>query len=199
MRADADVVLLQEVTHGWLDVLDEAGFDGRYRYRVTVPLDNSRGMAVYSRLPLAGTLIVQPEFAPTISTWVLVGGTNVALVDVHAVGPSEGMAAHRASTDVIVELTRTRPRPRVVAGDFNATPYNKTMHEMYDLGLESAHRLRGRGLAVTWPNGKHLLPPMQLDDVLVDDALVVLDIRELRGSGSDHKPVLVDLAVMSSR
>jgi endonuclease/exonuclease/phosphatase (EEP) superfamily protein YafD len=38
---------------------------------------------------------------------------------------------------------------------------------------------------------------MQLDHVLVDDALVVLDIRELRGSGSDHKPVLVDLAVMS--
>ena len=196
MRADADVVLLQEVTHGWLDVLDEAGFDGRYRYRVTVPLDNSRGMAVYSRLPLAGTLIVQPEFAPTISTRVRLGGTNVTLVDVHAVGPPEGMAAHRASIDVIAELTRTRPRPRVVGGDFNATPYNKTMHQMYDLGLESAHRLRGRGLAVTWPNGKHLVPPMQLDHVLVDDALVVLDIRELRGSGSDHKPVLVDLAVM---
>ena len=163
------------------------------------PLDDSRGMAVYSRLPLAGTLIVQPEFAPTISTRVLVGGTNVTLVDVHAVGPSEGIGGATAwSSDVIVELTRTRPRPRVVAGDFNATPYNQTMHEMYDLGLESAHRLRGRGLAVTWPNGKHLLPPMQLDHVLVDDALVVLDIRELRGSGSDHKPVLVDLAVMSS-
>ena len=28
--ADADVVLLQEVTGAWIDVLDEAGFDGRY-------------------------------------------------------------------------------------------------------------------------------------------------------------------------
>jgi endonuclease/exonuclease/phosphatase (EEP) superfamily protein YafD len=196
MQPHADVVLLQEITPGWLDVLDEAGFDDRYRYRVAEPLDNSRGMAVYSRLPLTDTLVVMPGLEPTISTQVTVGGTNVTLVDVHAVGPPEGMSAHRASIEVIAELARTRPRPRLVAGDFNATPYNKSMHRMEDLGLESAHRLRGRGLAVTWPNGKHFLPPIQLDHVLVDDALVVLGIRELRGSGSDHKPVLVDLAVM---
>ena len=83
-----------------------------------------------------------------------------------------------------------------MAGDFNASPYNRTVHRIYDLGLDSAHERRGRGLAATWPNGKQPFTPVQLDHVFVDDAIAVLDIRELRGTGSDHKPVLVDLAVM---
>ena len=173
------------------------GSTRRYRYRVTVPLENSRGMAVYSRLPLAGTLIVQPEIAPTISTRVLMGGTNVTLVDVHAVGPPEGMAAHRS---VDRRDRRSSPAPvrvpGIVAGDFNATPYNKTMHEMAGPRARQRPPAAGRGLASRGRTASTGVPPMQLDHVLVDDALVVLDIRELRGSGSDHKPVLVDLAVM---
>jgi endonuclease/exonuclease/phosphatase (EEP) superfamily protein YafD len=196
MRVDADVVLLQEVTSGWLRILELAGFDARYRYRIAEPHEDSRGMAVYSRVPLTNQLVVEPDGVPTIAARVTVRGRPVSLVNVHAGGPTEGMPFHRATVAVVRELVRTRPAPRVVAGDFNATPYNRTMHLMSQLGLESAHVRRGRGLAVTWPNGKHPLPPVRIDHVLVDPDVVVLDVRELRGSGSDHKPVLADLAIL---
>jgi endonuclease/exonuclease/phosphatase (EEP) superfamily protein YafD len=106
------------------------------------------------------------------------------------------MSAHRESITMIRDLTRRLPEPRVVAGDFNATPYNRTMHRMQDLGLDSVHERRGRGLAVTWPNGHRPVAPVQIDHVLVDASVVVLAVTELAGTGSDHKPVLTDLALM---
>jgi endonuclease/exonuclease/phosphatase (EEP) superfamily protein YafD len=196
MRVDADVVLLQEVTSGWARILELAGFDARYRYRMIEPREDSRGMAVYSRFPLANQLVVDPSGVTTMAAQVTVRGQPVSVVNVHAVGPSEGMSSHRASVAVVRQLVRTRPAPRVVAGDFNATPYNRTLHLMSQLGLDSAHVRRGRGLAVTWPNGEHPVLPVRIDHVLVDPDVVVLDVHELKGSGSDHKPVLADLALL---
>jgi endonuclease/exonuclease/phosphatase (EEP) superfamily protein YafD len=37
---------------------------------------------------------------------------------------------------------------------------------------------------------------VRIDHVLADDALVPLHTAEGRGSGSDHRPVVVDLAVL---
>jgi endonuclease/exonuclease/phosphatase (EEP) superfamily protein YafD len=196
LRADADVVALQEVTPIWLDVLEELGFDDTYPFRISQPREDSRGMALYSRYPLSDAVVLAPNDSPTITARVTVRGRTVSFVDVHAIGPPEGMTAHRASVAVIRELARRLPKPRVLAGDFNATPFNRTMLRFHDLGLDSVHRRRGRGLAVTWPNGHRPVPPVQLDHVLVDASVVVLDVSELSGIGSDHKPVLTDLALM---
>jgi endonuclease/exonuclease/phosphatase (EEP) superfamily protein YafD len=196
LRARADVVAVQEVTPIWLDVLKDLGFDDTYPFRVTRPLEDSRGMALYSRYPLSNVVVLAPNRSPTISARITVRGRAVSFVDVHAIGPPDGMSAHRESITMIRDLTRRLPEPRVVAGDFNATPYNRTMHRMQDLGLDSVHERRGRGLAVTWPNGHHPVPPVQIDHVLVDASVVVLAVTELAGTGSDHKPVLTDLALM---
>jgi endonuclease/exonuclease/phosphatase (EEP) superfamily protein YafD len=197
LAVDADVVLLQETTDGWLDMLENVGFEDRYPYRVSRPRSDSRGMALYSRFPLNDVVVTNPDYSPTIAARIMVRGRPVSLVDVHTVGPTEGISKHRKSVSDLRALVRSRPEPRVVAGDFNATPYNRTMHLMADLGLDSAHERRGRGLAVTWPNGwQHISPPIRLDHVLVDSTIAVLDIRELRGVGSDHKPVLTDLAIL---
>jgi endonuclease/exonuclease/phosphatase (EEP) superfamily protein YafD len=192
----AHVLLLQETTEHWLDVLGNLGFDDRYPHRVARTRSDSRGMAIYSKLPLTDVRIVQPDDSPTIVARVAVDGRPVSLLNAHAVGPSEGITAHRESVDVIRELTRDLPRPRVIAGDFNATPYNRTMHRMADMGLDSAHERRGRGLAVTWPSGKRWLGPIRVDHVLVDGSIAVIEVRELDGSGSDHRPVVADLAIL---
>ena len=151
-------------------------------------------MGIYSRLPLSRPRIAFTEGWPTMAASVRVGERSVAIVNVHAIGPSHGIGLHDASVDVIEAVTSSLPQPRIVAGDFNATPYNRTMHRMADLGLLSAHAERGRGLATTWPNGERFSPPIRIDHVLVDPTVVVVDVRELDGAGSDHKPVLVDLA-----
>lgn len=195
LRAEADVLLLQEITPEWAVTLHRNGFSVRYPHNVVEPLRGAGGQAIFSRLPLEDVRVTYAERWPTISAAVDVDGTRIHLVDVHAIGPPHGIGIHERTVDSIVGVARSLPRPRVVAGDFNATPYNRTMERFADLGLDSAHELRGRGLAVTWPNGDEPLPPIRIDHVLVDEGLTVLRVEELRGRGSDHAPVLVDLAV----
>jgi endonuclease/exonuclease/phosphatase (EEP) superfamily protein YafD len=196
LAADADVLLVQEVTPEWGRVFDAAGFDERYPHVEIWPRRDAGGQAIYSTLPMSDVRVVERENWPTISARVRVGDVSVALVDVHTIGPPSGMSRHVATVDALVDLAESLPAPRVLAGDFNATPYNRTLDRIADLGLDSAHERRGRGLATTWPNGEKNLPPIRLDHVFVDDEIVILDVRELDGTGSDHKPVLVDLAIM---
>jgi endonuclease/exonuclease/phosphatase (EEP) superfamily protein YafD len=195
LATDADVLLVQELTPEWVDAFRAAGLEREYRFSfVRQRDDRGSGMGIYSRLPLNRPRIAFTGGWPTMAASVRVGDRSVAIVNVHAIGPSHGIGLHDESVDVIEAVTSSLPHPRIVAGDFNATPYNRTMHRMADLGLVSAHAERGRGLATTWPNGERLSPPVRIDHVLVDPTLVVVDVRELEGAGSDHKPVLVDLA-----
>ncbi len=62
--ADADVIVLQEVTAHWIDVLDAAGFSRRYPYSLREPRENPLGEAIYSRLPLDHALVVEPDVQP---------------------------------------------------------------------------------------------------------------------------------------
>ncbi|GIU87351.1 MAG: endonuclease [Acidimicrobiia bacterium] len=195
LDADADVVLLQEITPAWARTLHRNGFGVRYPYSVVEAMNGSGGQAVYSRLPLHDVEVVSVARWPTITAALDVGSTRVHLANVHVVGPLHGRPIHERSAGGILRVARSLGRPRIVAGDFNATPYNRSMQRLADLGLDDAHERRGRGLAVTWPNGDELAPPIRIDHVLVDDELTVLRVAELRGHGSDHAPVLVDLAV----
>jgi endonuclease/exonuclease/phosphatase (EEP) superfamily protein YafD len=116
-------------------------------------------------------------------------------VGVHPVAPTETFARNQRQQRAITAIVRRLPRPRIVAGDFNSTMYNAWMDELTDLGLREAHEAVGRPFATTWPNGELLLPPLRIDHVLVDSPLVPQRAAEGRGQGSDHRPVIVDLAI----
>jgi endonuclease/exonuclease/phosphatase (EEP) superfamily protein YafD len=85
--------------------------------------------------------------------------------------------------------------PLIVAGYLNATSHAAAFERLVDIGLRDVHDHLGRGLATTWPNGVFSLPNLRLDHVLVTDELVPLAVREGIGEGSDHRPVIVDLAL----
>ena len=101
-----------------------------------------------------GVQITEQAYWPTIQASIEFHGTRVTVVDVHPKGPPQGMRRHDASVDSLIDHARALPQPRILAGDFNASPYNRTIHRVMDLGLDSAHERRGRGLATTWPNGE---------------------------------------------
>jgi endonuclease/exonuclease/phosphatase (EEP) superfamily protein YafD len=114
---------------------------------------------------------------------------------VHLVAPLETFDRNQRAQREITGIARRLARPRVVVGDFNASPYNRWFHELLDLGLRDAHESVGRPFATTWPNGQHLVPPLLLDHLFADPPIVPLRVREGRGEGSDHRPIVVDLAV----
>jgi endonuclease/exonuclease/phosphatase (EEP) superfamily protein YafD len=51
-------------------------------------------------------------------------------------------------------------------------------------------------LATTWPNGLHKFPPLRIDHVFFTGTFVPLTVREGDGTGSDHRPVITDIAVL---
>jgi endonuclease/exonuclease/phosphatase (EEP) superfamily protein YafD len=64
------------------------------------------------------------------------------------------------------------------------------MRELADDAWETG----GRGFGFTWPNGMFQLPPIRLDHVFVSRDFGVLGARVGTGAGSDHRPVVADVA-----
>jgi len=48
--------------------------------------------------------------------------------------------------------------------------------------------------ATTFPNGLFPLPPLRLDHALMTEDLGCVDLAHGTGEGSDHRPVVLDLA-----
>jgi endonuclease/exonuclease/phosphatase (EEP) superfamily protein YafD len=84
----------------------------------------------------------------------------------------------------------------VLAGDFNSGRQHPVWRKLTEAGLTDAHEARARGVVRTWPDDRPYLPALlDLDHIMVSRALVVLDVSERSGLGSDHKALVADLAV----
>jgi endonuclease/exonuclease/phosphatase (EEP) superfamily protein YafD len=192
---NADVLDLQEVSPEWVDRFRADGLLREFKYHVLAPLAGPGGTAVLSRYPIERSNIIDLVGDREVSASIWIAGHLVHLLAVHPRAPTD-FQLWNAQRAEITAFARDAPRPLVLAGDFNTTQYNAWFGELKGLGLRSAHDLLGKGSATTWPNGQRRLPPIQVDHVLVSPTIVPLSIREGRGSGSDHKPVVVELALL---
>jgi endonuclease/exonuclease/phosphatase (EEP) superfamily protein YafD len=91
------------------------------------------------------------------------------------------------------------PGPVVIIGDFNATQHSLVYKQLKNGGLRSAHDDCGRGYATTWPNGHWPLPPIRIDQAFISPDVTCLKIVEGQGAGSDHKPLILDIALRSPK
>ena len=86
-------------------------------------------------------------------------------------------------------------RPMIVAGDLNLTPWSPFFREFVDRsGLRDSRR--GFGVQATWPS-RLGMAGIPMDHVLVSQDGSVIDRRVGPSFGSDHRPVIVDLAIES--
>jgi endonuclease/exonuclease/phosphatase (EEP) superfamily protein YafD len=195
---EADIVFLQEVTPQWFDVLCAPDAFGSYPGKASAVVDHPGGAAIFSRLPLRDAVVGNAAGWPLLTAVVehpIVG--PIRCIDVHPAPPPYGFARHEAMVAAIVDRARDsveRGERTIVAGDFNLTQFNRTLQVLRRLGLRSAHEMRRQVLAVTWPNGRRRLPPIRVDHVLCGKPLVAVSVTHGRGIGSDHRPVIVDLA-----
>jgi endonuclease/exonuclease/phosphatase (EEP) superfamily protein YafD len=86
-----------------------------------------------------------------------------------------------------------------VVGDFNATEHSRVYNALTTERFTSGHEDRGRGWAVTWPNGKYPLPPIRIDQAFMSPDVDCLRIVEGEGRGSDHKPLIIDVQIRPQR
>ncbi len=195
-----DILIAQEATAKWCRALQVLVVD--YPHHVIVPRGRGAGIALLSRVPVlqAEVVFVGRHQRPGILLKMNNGGREFTLLTMHTHAPLRRLHfGHRnALLSATVSLLRREqsPRPLVVIGDLNISPWSPHFKELLRAtGLREA-RTSGFGLLPTWPVWLRLPWLMiPIDHCLVSSGIEVVGMWTGRNVGSDHLPIIVDLAM----
>lgn len=174
---------------------------GRYPHRTTCaePLACST-MILSKRAPVAeGGLQAGVSDANLSGAWATFRGSRgtYTVVGVHYTWPLPAGPQQQQTLRLSRVLDRFPKKSLVVAGDFNSTPWSFSLRRQDRLfGIER----RTRAL-FTWPAGrfsrldfKAPFPVLAIDQVYAGSDWKTVEVRRGPALGSDHYPVVVDLA-----
>jgi endonuclease/exonuclease/phosphatase (EEP) superfamily protein YafD len=194
-----DVLLLQEVTPWNLTDLTKAGLLDAFAYHFLDPLEGAHGSVILSKLPLQNGRTIYLQGWPMSTADVSTDAGPLRVVNVHAVAP---LAPKRIELwkGQLADLGREELPAGghlVLAGDFNATRNNPAFAQILGSELRDAFVQAGTGAGNTWPADLSPLPGLlRIDHVLVSPDVVVTGARRARAPGSDHRPLVADLALV---
>lgn len=193
-----DVVVAVEADTHWCEALRE--LDAAYPHRILQPQDNTYGVAVCSRLPLGRTRVkhLVESDVPSIFTSVrLPSGESVRAVVLHPRPPRPDIRQDSSLRDAELVraglIVREFRGPVVVAGDLNDVAWSHTTHLFQRVARLLDPRI-GRGLFATFPVAHRVLR-FPLDHVFHSNHFDLVEIRRLPDIGSDHFPMLIELAL----
>lgn len=187
-----DLLFLQEFTEPARRALASAELHAVYPYRIEAPQADPFGLAILSRHPLEEQTILQPsdplQTLRLHATLQLPGG-RVGLAALHPMPPLNHAYVLARDTALAEESRRLAlsGEPAVMAGDFNATPWNQTF-----LRVDPQLR-RASALTPTWPNAFGWLSLLPLDHVFASAHWQRIEAAAGPHLGSDHRPVVVHL------
>ena len=204
--ADADVVLLQEITADWQRALVHR-LEKQYPHRVfRLHSRAPGGLAVLSKLSIRDEeLLASPSWFPAERLVVASDAGDVQILNVHlrpAIDGGSWIKGFFTTPPVRLREVETywpklaHDLPTIVAGDFNEDTYGSALRFLEDHGLAR--------VATTGPKTWHYqtshggkssdVLAMDIDHVLIDKSFVAHDGKVLDAGTSDHRPVLVTLA-----
>lgn len=197
-ESDPDLIFLVECDHAWvraLDVLRES-----HPHTILLPQDNGYGLAFFSRIPLelAEWRFLRDEEIPSVKVTLLIDGDRrVHCYGLHPAPPVPDYAEETDQRDaellVVAKEIRDMGEPVLVFGDLNDVAWSPTTTLFQAVSGLLDPRV-GRGQFNTfhaqWP-----LLRYPLDHVFVSAHFELRQLRRLRDIGSDHFPILADLAL----
>ena len=192
--AGVDVLVVEEITPGAVARMERAGLDELLPHRAGRPAEGVSGTMVFARAPLG-----EPARVPTThGSWSVAVG-RLRLLAVHPSPPTDVAAWWRDHATIRAAIARSRPD--LVVGDFNATPDHAPMRALADDGYRSVAELANEGWQPTWPAhgrfrvlGLPLPRSAPIDHVLVGERLAALGSRTVDLAGTDHRPVVAEVA-----
>lgn len=199
VRAERPHVLVAvEVDDWWCRALGVLRAD--YPHQICRPQDNTYGVAVYSRLPLHHTKIkhlVESEVPSVFTSVELAPGRLVRCVVLHPRPPRPDIQqdSHLRDAELVAagQIVRSFNRPIVVMGDLNDVAWSHTTHLFQRIAQLLDPRI-GRGLFSTY-HADHRFFRYPLDHVFHSPHFDVVELRRLPHVGSDHFPMLIELAL----
>jgi endonuclease/exonuclease/phosphatase (EEP) superfamily protein YafD len=195
MENNPDFIVLEEINNRWVNNLQSAL--SSYPYSKVHPRDDNFGIGLFSKLPFtqANILDFSAAYVPSIFAGVQTGSNILYILATHPVPPKDaGYSKWRnEQLERIAVFCRDMPRPLILLGDLNVTPWNTHFRQLIRTsGLLNSSQ--GRGIYPTWPaNSPLLLIP--LDHFLHSPDITIIRKSTGRNVGSDHYPVFVDFAI----
>lgn len=196
-KRNPDLLVIVEYTPIWKEALRPLRLD--YPYSLEEPRGHGFGIALFSKRPLieSQTIAGMPvaEEMPALRATVDFAGRPLEIVATHLINPlgnSQLELRDRQFQALAAELV-AEPVERVVVGDFNCTTWSQDLREfLVRTGLRDSRQ--GFGLQPSWsPEGMPFLA-IPIDHALVTRGLSVLAREVGAKEGSDHRPVIIDLA-----
>jgi endonuclease/exonuclease/phosphatase (EEP) superfamily protein YafD len=192
--ANPDVIFLNEFMRPWQATFEISPVIQPYLRQHGLQRHRVGYMGFYSRLPVSDFQHIMLSGRLVCAFNVAVGNDQLRLFCLHGPRPlDDTIARYFQYWASIRSILAEQPKPLVVIGDFNATYYAWAYQQLTALGLRSAHADLGRDYATTWPNGQYWLPPIRIDHALLSPGVECVRIVEGRGTGSDHRPLILDV------
>lgn len=201
-RERPDVVALLEVNRRWRDELEASPLIREWLpYREYHVREDNFGLAFLTRWSggVPRLLELSDAGVPSLETRLDTPAGRVCLLITHPVPPgdAEGTRQRDRHLAALAEWRRSVPADETtwVAGDFNATPWCPPLRRvMAEAGWRAA--------VATWPSGTWPVAVpflhIPIDHLLLDGAWAAVRVRTGPDIGSDHFPVLVDVARMDN-
>ena len=200
-EVDADVVFLHEANRLWERAFSDALAGGRLPY---LQHRSRPDHLIFSTLTLtrdSPSEVISHGWAErearAMEVVVSLGETEVTMLGIHPLAPTNARRAalRDAQFEFVANWVGKARGPTVVTGDFNATPWSHVFRPLTESGLRNSQR--GFGLAPSFPVDGSFLTRVPIDHLLHSSHLAVSDRWLGPDLGSDHFPLVVDLALVS--
>ena len=197
LAEDPDVIAAVETDAWWAEQL--RALDGEYPHVVAQPQDDTYGMVLLSRFPLHDAEVrhlVEDTVPSLFARAELPSGGTVQLVLLHPRPPRPDIGQHATLRDAelvkAAEALDGLKEPVVVMGDLNDVAWSHTTRLFQALSGLLDPRI-GRGLFATF-HADYWYLRYPLDHVFHSADLALVELRRLGHVGSDHFPMLIELA-----
>jgi endonuclease/exonuclease/phosphatase (EEP) superfamily protein YafD len=195
--AEPDVVLMLEPDAWWIEQVQPLRRE--LPFAVEHPLDNTFGIALYSRFPLRDVSVrnvVEDDIPSIWGTFELPAGDRVRFAFLHPRPPQVAQDTDERDAELVLVAREVdgHEGPLIVAGDFNDVAWSYTTKLFQNLTGLLDPRI-GRGFYSTF-HARY--PPLRwpLDHAFHSKHLALVEIRRLDSGESDHFPILIELAVV---
>lgn len=166
-------------------------------------------LALFSRVPFQQSRLIRWEWrrgridepnVAVLTGWLqLRGSARFSVSAIHIPWPIPPGPQAEQLREMAIEMRAIGEDPKILAGDFNATPWGWALKR-----FERASGLqRGTRGLLTFPTQegeyRFLFPLIAIDHVFTGDGAAVLSARRAASAGSDHFPVVAEIAVPAER
>ena len=193
--SDPDIVVATEVSSWHVAQLSKAMVE--YPFQVLEPREHPFGMVVYSRYPLSGEAAIEltggapPARVPimvSVDVETPAGMLHVAGFHLFPPFTPQRFAWRNEQLATASETLAEVDSPKLVVGDFNATPWSASLR-----GFQSENDLSGFNSQATWPVSLGFAG-IPISHAFASRDLPILKVETGPDIGSDHRPLLIDVA-----